>query len=163
MAAHLFIVLSFLFSVMVSPGCASEAFVGSVKKIIDGDSLLIVSANKTIEVRLYGIDCPEYRQPFSNAARKMVQTKVGGFKVLVQPEYYDKYERMVAIVHYGDVTLNSELVRAGLAWVSPYFCRRDICTSWQQLENSARASKRGLWREKEPVPPWEWKKMQHNN
>ena len=50
MAAHLFIVLSVLLSVMVSPGFASEAFVGSVKKIIDGDSLLIVSANKTIEV-----------------------------------------------------------------------------------------------------------------
>ncbi len=144
MAAHLLIVLSVLLSVMVSPGFASEAFVGSVKKIIDGDSLLIVSAHKTIEVRLYGIDCPEYRQPFSNAAKKMVQKKVGGCNVLVQPEYYDKYERMVAIVHYGDDTLNSELVRAGLAWVSPYFCRKDICTSWRQLEDFGKGVKEGI-------------------
>ena len=163
MAAYLPIVLSVLVSAMVSSGFASEAFVGSVKKIIDGDSLLIVSAHKTIEVRLYGIDCPEYRQPFSNAAKKMVQKKVGGQNVLVRPEYYDKYERMVAIVQYGDDTLNSELVRAGLAWVSPYFCRKDICTAWQQLEISARESQRGLWREKQPVPPWQWKRMQHNN
>lgn len=161
MAANLLIVLSLLLSSIVSPVFASESFVGSVKKIIDGDSLLIVSDNKTIEVRLYGIDCPEYKQPFSNVAKKMVQKKVNDREVLVQPEYYDKYERMVAIVHYGDETLNSELVRAGLAWVSPYFCRKEICSAWLQMENSARESKRGLWREKQPIPPWQWKKMKH--
>lgn len=163
MAAQLLILLSVFWSAMASPVFASEQFMASVKKIIDGDSLLVVSAGQTVEVRLYGIDSPEYRQPFSRAAKKMVRKKVGECNVLVQPEYYDKYDRMVAIVRCGDETLNGELVQAGLAWVSPYFCRKDICSSWRKLENSARESKRGLWRDKHPVPPWQWKRMQHDN
>ncbi len=162
MTAALLISLSALLSVKVFPVFAAEPFVAAVQKVIDGDSLQVVSVKDTIEVRLYGIDCPEYRQPYSNVARKMTRKKVSGRKVLVQPEYYDKYQRLVAIVHFGDDTLNEELVRAGLAWVSPYFCRKEICSEWQQLENSAREAKRGLWKEKQPVPPWQWKKMKHN-
>lgn len=140
---------------------AGEAFSGSVKKIIDGDSLLIASVKKTIEVRLYGVDCPEYNQPFSLEAKALGRKRVAGKRVLVQPQYYDSYGRLVAIVGYDDQTLNSELVGAGLAWVSPRYCRKKICQSWQKLEDTARENNRGLWSASQPISPWKWKRGKH--
>jgi endonuclease YncB( thermonuclease family) len=64
-------------------------------------------------------DCPEYNQPFSKEAKALVKARFYRKKVLVRPQYYDSYKRLVAIVDYGDQTLNAELVRAGLAWVYP--------------------------------------------
>jgi endonuclease YncB( thermonuclease family) len=102
-------------------------------------------------------------QPFSKAAKQFSTKKVYNQNVLVEPEYYDKYKRMVAVVRYGDTILNGELVRAGFAWVYTHFCHKDICDSWEQMENSARDAGRGLWRDKRPVPPWQWKRMNHSN
>jgi micrococcal nuclease len=161
MTGNVLIVLTILLSVFASPALAVEPFFGSVKKIIDGDSLLIVSGKKIIEVRLYGVDCPEYNQPFSNEAKALVRKRVYGRKVLVQPAYYDSYKRLVAIVKFGDQTLNSELVRAGLAWVYPNYCRKEICKSWAKMENSAKNQKRGMWSTTQPIPPWKWKRIKH--
>jgi endonuclease YncB( thermonuclease family) len=46
----------------------------------------------------------------------------------------------------GRKALNFWLVREGLAWVHPQFCRRtDICDRLRELERTARESKAGLW------------------
>lgn len=152
-----------LITVLVSPVLAMEPFYGSVKKVIDGDSLVIVSGKKRFEVRLYGIDSPEYNQPYSAEAKAMVRKKVKGKRVLVLPEYYDSYKRLVAIVQYEEQILNSELVREGLAWVYPRYCRKKICTSWEKMESSAKREKRGMWNSAQPIPPWKWKRMKQVN
>lgn len=159
-----FVFLLFVFLSQVQAGeQAGDAFSGSVKKIIDGDSLLIASGRKIIEVRLYGVDCPEYNQPFSHEAKALVRRQVAGKRVLVRPQYYDSYGRLVAIVGYDGQTLNGELVGAGLAWVYPRYCRKKICQSWQKSENTARADNRGLWSETQPIPPWKWKRSKRGN
>jgi endonuclease YncB( thermonuclease family) len=163
MIRNVLTVLVILLSTFVSPSLAKEPFVGTVKKNIDGDSLVIFSGKKRIEVRLYGVDCPEYNQPFSNEAKALARKRVYGKKVLVRPEYYDYYKRLVAIVEYRDQTLNSELVRAGLAWVYPKFCRKQICKSWKKMENSAKMEKKGIWSTTQSIPPWKWKRIKHGN
>lgn len=163
MTRNVFILLVILLSSFVSPSVAKEPFVGTVKKNIDGDSLVISSGKRRIEVRLYGVDCPEYKQPFSNEAKALARKIVYGKKVLVRPEYYDSYKRLVAIVEYRDQTLNSELVRAGLAWVYPKFCRKKICKSWEQMEKSAQKEKKGIWSTPHSIPPWKWKRIKHGN
>ena len=55
--------------------------------------------------------------------------------------------------------LNSMLVREGMAWVDPKLCTYSwICAEFDELEKTARAEKRGLWADENPVPPWEWRK-----
>jgi micrococcal nuclease len=159
------ILISFviLFLAFVSSSLATEPFWGTVKKIIDGDSLVIASGKTRIETRLYGVDCPEYNQPFSKEAKALVRAKFYRKKVLVRPQYYDSYKRLVAIVDYGDQTLNAELVRAGLAWVYPNYCRKKICKSWKKMEKSAKKKQKGLWSSNESIPPWKWKRMRHGS
>jgi len=163
MIRNVLAVLVILLSTFVSPSLAKEPFVGTVKKNIDGDSLVILSGKKRIVVRLYGVDCPEYKQPFSSEAKALARKRVNGKKVLVWPAYYDSYNRLVAIIEYKDQTLNSELVRAGLAWVYPKYCRKKICKSWKKMENSAKREKKGIWSTTESIPPWKWKRIKHGN
>jgi endonuclease YncB( thermonuclease family) len=162
MIGKLIIISSLFLSVFVSQALAGEPFFGTVKKVIDGDSLLVVSGKKTIEVRLYGVDCPEYDQPFSSKAKALVTKSVYGKKVLVRPEYYDSYKRLVAIVQHDDQMLNTELVQAGLAWVYPQYCRKKICKSWEKMQNSAKNHKRGMWSSTTALPPWKWRMKQGN-
>lgn len=63
----------------------------------------------------------------------------------------------MALVHAGDDVINREMVRAGLAWVWPRYCRQDYCADWERDQNDARAARRGLWRGKSPVAPWDWR------
>ncbi len=52
--------------------------------------------------------------------------------------------------------LNHELVRAGLAWWYRRYAPDDAAL--ERLEQKARAAKRGLWADAEPVPPWAWRR-----
>jgi len=164
MHRNLLITLVILLTAIISPARAREPYWGTAVKIIDGDSLVIATGEKNIQVRLYGIDCPEYNQPFSNKAKSFLRKRIYGKHVLVSPQYYDSYKRMVAIVVSGDETINSELVRAGLAWVYPHYCRKEICKSWQEEQRLAKIEKKGMWGgAQQPIPPWRWKRMKHGN
>jgi len=49
------------------------------------------------------------------------------------------------------------LLKAGLAW---HYNRYDQNAAWAKLELAARTAQMGLWADKQPVAPWEWRYMQ---
>ena len=51
--------------------------------------------------------------------------------------------------------LGKELVRNGLAW---HFKRYSKSENYADLEAAARKKKIGLWRDKDPIAPWNWRK-----
>jgi endonuclease YncB( thermonuclease family) len=51
--------------------------------------------------------------------------------------------------------LNHELVKGGFAWWFKKYALDN--ETLKQLETEARKAKRGLWIDKDPVPPWEWR------
>ena len=70
----------------------------------------------------------------------------------------DRYKRTVAEIILPDGrNLNQELVRAGLAWWYQQYARRELIL--RDLEQEARAARRGLWKDPQPVPPWDWRKL----
>ncbi len=138
---------------------AGEPFFGTVKKVIDGDSLLITANGRNIEIRLYGIDAPEHNQPFGEEAKIFIRKWVGWQRIKVQPEYADSYGRTVAVIVKGDQVLNSDLVQAGMAWVYPRYCRKEVCKTWTEMEDVARKQKKGLWFDLKQMAPWKWKRQ----
>jgi len=132
-----------------------------VKKIIDGDTILVVSRVKEIKIRLWGIDTPEYRQPYSKAASKVTRKLLQNATVDILVKDRDDYGRVVAVVTMEDgESVNELLVKSGYAWVHIYYCKEPVCERWKALEKKARANRLGLWQEAEPVAPWVWKR--HN-
>ena len=141
---------------------AAPQFTAAVVAVADGDTIIVLTREKQqVKIRLYGIDCPEGGQAFGRRAREATAKAVFNQTVTVQPMDTDSYGRTVAVVIMPDgKSLNEHLVREGLAWVYPQHCiQEDICAPLRDLEKSIRASKRGLWVDKAPVPPWEWRKL----
>lgn len=137
----------------------NESFKARVYHIVDGDSLLVKTQGKKIAIRLYGIDTPEENQPFSRNAERFTRRLSQNRIVVVHPVERDDYGRLVARVIVGRTDISQELVRSGLAWVHIYYCRKSICNSWKVLEKKARRGRIGLWQDKQPIAPWEWKKL----
>ena len=69
-------------------------------------------------------------------------------------------EELIGIVNLPNgTTANEEIVKAGLAWVNEAI-KKDL-TLKERLrtsEREARQSKRGLWADSDPIPPWVYRK-----
>jgi micrococcal nuclease len=126
--------------------------------IADGDTFTALFAdNHTERIRLHGIDCPETGQPFGKAAKQFTSSLIFQKKVFLIKKEIDRYGRTIAIVKLpGNITLQEELLKAGLAWHYVYF---DKNTEWSKLEGMARTQHTGLWNDKNQVAPWEWRKQ----
>ena len=145
------------------PTLADDVIVGKVVSVADGDTITVLVNQTQHRIRLYGIDAPERRQDFSNRAKQFASDLVFGKQVRVAKKDIDRYGRIVGIVYVGDVCVNEEIVRKGLAWVYRYYCKIPICTAWLDLEAQARDSKMGLWSHPDPIPPWEFRRAKRRS
>jgi len=142
--------------VLFLPGIADADFSGRVVGVSDGDTIKVLHNGKAEKIRLHGIDCPEKGQAYGTKAKQFTSEMVFGKDVAVHVTDTDRYGRTVADVILPDGTnLNRELVKAGLAW---WYGKYSGDATLGQLEAEARASRRGLWVDPKPVPPWCWRK-----
>lgn len=153
---------AFLCLFLLAPPCAASAWESRTRSVHDGDSINVVNAEGAlVNIRLYGIDAPETRQPYGQQAKKRLGKLVARKHVRIEVLDTDRYGRNVALVRTADGTLaNEEMVRAGLAWVYDEYCTRDdICQPLRTAQAEARTAGRGLWADSEPTPPWQWRKQ----
>ncbi len=147
---------------IVGPGLAFGAsphheLAGRVIAIADGDTLTVLDAsNAQHKIRLAGIDAPEKAQPFGTKAREQLAGKVFKQTVRVEVIDVDRYHREVGRIYLGDRFINLEMVQDGNAWRYPQYDKPGEFTA---AEADAREHNRGLWVDRDPVPPWEWRKM----
>ena len=135
-----------------------ETVTGVVVKVLDGDSFIMKRGKVAHEVRMWGIDCPEYTQPYSNHAKSLTKSMIEKKKVKVEMKYQDRYDREIGMVYLDGANINGELVRRGAAWVYHRYCDEPICEQWEKAETQAKEEKKGLWRRKNPLPPWQWRR-----
>ena len=150
--------LAFLiFVLLTSPAYAAD-WQGKVVHIADGDTITVLHGTEQVKIRLYGIDCPEKGQPFGNRAKQLTGDLAAGKIVTVKPKDKDRYARTVAEIILPDGnSLNRQLVRSGLAWHFVRYAPND--QELARLELDARSAMLGLWVDKEPIPPWEWRRQ----
>lgn len=160
----LFIVAVFVFLAWYDEATTAELpppFVGQVTAVTDGDTIQVQKSGDGGEqwkIRLYGIDAPEKKQAFGQAAREYAATLVAGREVTVTPMAVDRYGRLVAWVVVDGTLLQAALLRHGMAWLYRDYCREDLCGRLELLEYAAKEDLAGLWVEPQPRPPWEWRR-----
>ncbi len=129
---------------------------GKVVSITDGDTLIVrESPTKSVTVRLVHIDAPEKGQAFGTRARQALGEMTYGKDAEVVGISKDRYGRTLGEVFVEGKSINLELVRAGFAWAYVDFSPPEEYVSEQ---NQAKQARKGLWADKEPVPPWEFRK-----
>lgn len=85
--SHRLISLTFLLFALLSISITSSAAIitGVVVGVSDGDTMtLLVDSNKTLKVRLAGIDAPEKSQPFGAVSKSNLSSRVFGKTVTVE-------------------------------------------------------------------------------
>ncbi|MFA6029188.1 MAG: thermonuclease family protein [Elusimicrobiota bacterium] len=133
-----------------------ESFRGKVVAVLDGDTIEVMNEGRAVRIRLAGVDCPEKSQPFGKQAKLFTSELAFGQVVNVLTHDVDRYGRTVAeiLLHDGR-SLNRELVKAGLAW---WYWRYSKDEGLKALEAEARAAKRGVWAQPDPIAPWMFRK-----
>lgn len=123
----------------------------------DGDTVELLMNGKPQVVRLSNIDCPEKKQPFGNNAKQFVSDLCFGKMVKISTDNKkDRNKRLIAeIILLNGKNINKELVKNGLAW---HFKKYSKDNSYDILEKQAKKLKLGLWKEKNPITPWNWRK-----
>ena len=125
--------------------------------VIDGDTIDVLDSSKTQHrIRFDGIDAPERGQPFSNRAKSTLSDLVFGKTVKVDTEGSDKYDRTIGRVYVDGRDVGLAMLESGVAW---HYIKYDQSKKYADGEKVARAARRGLWTDKNPIPPWEWRKM----
>lgn len=136
-----------------APATASGDKVIAVK---DGDTIDLLRKGETIKVRLYGVDSPEKDQDYGQKAKDYTAQLAFGKQVRLIAHNKDRYGRTVGTIILPDGrNLNEELIRNGYAWHYKEYSRDK---NLGNLETDARRFKRGLWQDKNPVAPWDFRK-----
>ena len=149
----------FLLLVILAVSCGARTLTGKVVKVSDGDTFtLLLDGGSTVRVRLHGIDAPEIRggQPYSRAAREHLADMIAGRTVAVDVRDTDRYGRSIGVVSTSDVAdVNLEMLRAGMAW---HYSHYDSTPAYRDAERAARRDGLGLWRDRNPVNPYDWRR-----
>lgn len=149
-----------LFILLIATTSLAATFTGKVVRVLDGDTIEVLVNQKPVRIRLADIDCPEKNQPFGNAAKKYVLDVAAHEVVTVEAKNKDRYGRTIGevILHNGE-SLNRLLIRNGYAWHYKKYSKSKILAD---LEDEAHQNRVGLWQEKNPIAPWDWRRKKRS-
>lgn len=135
----------------------SLELIGKVIKVSDGDTITLLTDDKVShKVRLNDIDAPEKKQPFGSKSRDNLASYIAGEIVTVRYKSKDRYGRVLGTIYFDNLDINLQQIKNGYAWVYKQYSKNQ---TYYKEEQKARDLKKGLWIEKEPIAPWEFRKQ----
>ncbi len=140
----------------------TQTVTGRVVAIADGDTVTILDSSDTQHrIRLAGIDAPETHQVFGEQSRLSLSEMILGKDVSVNYQKIDQYGRLVGKILLDGKDINLEQVKAGMAWHYKEYQREQTPEDrelYARAEDEARAARRGLWQDPNPVEPSAFRK-----
>ncbi|KLE01861.1 thermonuclease family protein [Aliarcobacter butzleri] len=134
----------------------ADVLKGKVVGISDGDTIKILTQDdKLYKIRLNDIDAPEKSQAFGNKSKENLSNYIFGRYVTVEYKNIDRYQRILGTVYYQGEDINIQQVKDGFAWVYKQYSNK---IEYYKAEVEAKATKRGLWMDNNPIEPWNYRK-----
>ncbi|WP_438453610.1 thermonuclease NucI [Staphylococcus pseudintermedius] len=124
-----------------------------VKRVIDGDTIIIDKDGQDERVRLIGVDTPETVkpnapvQPYGKAASNFTKKHLTNQRVRLEydREPKDKYGRTLAYVWLGDEMFNVKLAKEGLARAKFYPPNDKYRILIEQAQKEAQKKQLNIW------------------
>ena len=172
--------IAFAFSIFIAtliccPWVHASPSPGKVEKVIDGDTLkLAVETDPKGKVWIFGIRgiaAPALEQPFGKQAHERLKELIEGKAIIRNgptARAYREGNTWFFRTEKGE-SLALLMISEGLAWTveaeledkhrKPTDVKKVVpeTEAWLKAEREAREAKRGLWADKDPVRPWEWR------
>lgn len=153
--------VALLSSLLLLPSANADRLSGKVVHVLDGDTVEVRDANRRVHrVRLAGIDAPEIDQPHGTQARRALAKAVAGETLIVDWHKRDRYDRLVGKLLLDNTDVNLALVRSGYAWWYRAYAGEQTARDrrlYEAAEQMARRERVGLWRDPQPIAPWDWR------
>jgi len=122
----------------------------------DGDGALLEHAGQRYTMRLWGVDAPEWNQPFGIQAKQWLATRIMATDLHCSTLTKDRHDRYVAhLIDSSGRSISYDIVHAGMAWHYNTFAPDAHVLA--ALHQDAKRAHRGLWSAPAPVPPWVWR------
>lgn len=143
----------FMFLACAAQGALASKIVG----IVDGDTLDAIIDGKQQRVRVAQIDAPERGQPYGKASKQALSDLAYGKDCTITPvgDEIDRYGRTIGQIVCDGKDVNLEMVRMGYAWAYRKYLKDP---EYLRAEEEAKEQGIGLWKEPNPIPPWDWRK-----
>jgi len=128
-----------------------------VISIADGDTFTILQNNQQTKIRIDAIDAPEKGMPYYKVSKQYLSDLCFGKSVTVKVSKIDRYGRSVARITLSDGRdISTEMIKAGMAWHYKKYSNDKVLAA---LEVAARSKRAGLWLDKNPIAPWDIRKL----
>ncbi len=154
----LMMALAMQFSTLVM----ADILTGRIVGVNDGDTVTLLDAQqRQYKIRLTGIDAPEKKMPFGQRAKEHLSNLVFDKSVQIETEKLDRYGRTLGKIVVNNRDVNLAMIQAGFAWHYKKYQSEQSSSDrllYAHAEEQARQQHAGLWRDPQPVPPWEWRK-----
>lgn len=140
----------------------AEIITGRVVGVADGDTVTVLDQSNTQhKIRLAGIDAPEKAQAFGQRSKESLSDLLFDKTVTVDTDKRDRYGRKVGKILVDGTDANLVQIERGLAWHYKAYAHEQPVQdreTYAAAEVAARGHRRGLWRDAEPVAPWEFRR-----
>ncbi len=120
----------------------------------DGDTVQIQEGFSEYKLRLTDIDAPERNQSYGKTARRALAKLCQNADIKVSLSGIDKYRRNLGKLSCNNQDVSVFMISNGHAWFNR---RYSMDFTLDLAEQAARTNKIGLWRRKNPMPPWQWR------
>lgn len=147
------------------PITAHHIVSGQVDQVVDGDTIHLTDQHGVKrKIRLQGIDAPETQQAWGKQSTKWLEKQIGDHVVEVVLKGRDGYGRDLGVVLLNGEDLNLKAVREGQAWWYKHYAKdqspedREL---YARAQRDAKIRYKGLWSQKRPEAPWQWRKSHH--
>lgn len=144
----------------------AQSLTGRVVRIADGDTITVLdSANTQHRIRLEGIDAPESHQAFGAQSKQSLSQMVFDRDVTVTYQKTDQYGRLVGKITIDGKDINLEQVKLGMAWHYKEYQNEQAPEDrelYAKAEDDARAARRGLWQDANPIEPSAFRKEERD-
>ena len=125
-------------------------------RVVDGDTIRAEIKGKEIKIRLVEIDAPEMNQPFGAQSKNFLNRLLYEKDVTLISQGKDRYGRVLGNLFSNELNVNMLMVKFGFAWVYDKYAKN---SSLYEYQDQAKAENLGLWRAKDPIAPWVWRKQ----
>jgi endonuclease YncB( thermonuclease family) len=145
---------------------AAAPIQGRVVGVSDGDTITVLDANKQQHrIRFKGIDAPESKQAFGNVSKAALSDLVYRKQVTVMWTEKDRYGRVLGTVMLDGTDINLRMISQGNAWHYKQYASSQSAkdrAAYASAEAAARSTGKGLWRDPDPVPPWDFRRQKRS-
>ena len=125
-------------------------------RVVDGDTIRAEAKGKEIKIRLVEIDAPEMNQPFGAQSKNFLNRLLYEKDVTLIAQGEDRYGRTLGEIYANGESANALMIKSGFAWVYDRYVKD---SSLYKYQDQAKAENLGLWRAKDPIAPWVWRKQ----